>query len=53
MTHTTPRKALGTNLSLRKGTVAFNIALHSDLPVDQIKAKEKDLALQILIRSIV
>jgi hypothetical protein len=38
---------LGTNLSVRKGNVAFNIALHSGEAVDQIKAKEKDLALQI------
>lgn len=43
-----PLSGLGTNLSARKGDVAFNIALHGDFPVDQIKAKEKTLALQIL-----
>jgi hypothetical protein len=41
-------RGLGTNLSVRKGNVAFNIALHGDFPVEQIKAKEKDLALKIL-----
>jgi hypothetical protein len=44
----TTASGLGTNLSVRKGDVAFNIALHGDFPVDQIKAKEKTLALQIL-----
>jgi len=44
----TTASGLGTNLSVRKGDVAFNIALHGDFPVDRIKAKEKTLALQIL-----
>jgi hypothetical protein len=44
----TTASGLGTNLSVRNGDVAFNIALHGDFPVDQIKAKEKTLALQIL-----
>jgi hypothetical protein len=44
----TTASGLGTNLSVRKGDVAFNIALHGDFPIDQIKAKEKTLALQIL-----
>ena len=44
----TTASGLGTTLSVIKGDVAFNIALHGDFPVDQIKAKEKTLALQIL-----
>jgi hypothetical protein len=43
-------QGLGTNLSVRKGDVAFNIALHGDFPIEQIKDKEKDLALKILSR---
>jgi hypothetical protein len=36
------------NLSVKKGNVAFNVAVYGDFPVDQVKAMEKTLALQIL-----
>jgi len=39
---------LGTSLSVRKGDVAFNIAVHGNFSIDQIEAKEKALALQVL-----
>lgn len=39
---------LGTSLSVRKGDVAFNINLHGHFPIDEIKAKEKALALNVL-----
>ncbi len=41
-------KGMGTTLSVRKGNVAFDLELYSNAPVAQVKASEKDLALQIL-----
>jgi hypothetical protein len=36
------------SLSVKKGDVAFNVAVRGDFPSDQVKAMEKALALQIL-----
>ena len=41
-------RGIGTTLSVRKGSVAFIMTLHSGDSADRIKAREKDLALQIL-----
>lgn len=43
--------ALGTTLSVEKGTKAFNISIHGQgFSVDQIKAMEKTLAQDVLAR---